>query len=137
MKNAYQTIREELKKRRENVKGFTAEFFKDFAEASTAADNAIITGTLEKYRYEKNGIIFYHLYDKVYNSDFYRNNSGAYCEFLSVYLDTCTTEYKFVFGIPGGQVTRRRHFANRDHAEKYAARIMEQNNYNSFEIVTA
>lgn len=34
--------------------------------------------------YYSNGVLLFHSWDAVYNSRFYRENSCAYCEFLSV-----------------------------------------------------
>lgn len=78
----FKEVKQELKKRRENVKYFNKAFFNAYIDALR----------LRKYNLENdiddsyyNGIVkLFHSYDPVYSSDFYIKNSACYCEFLSV-----------------------------------------------------
>ncbi len=78
----YKAIKTELKRRRENTRYFTRDFYKMFLACRAARYAAAEKGSPD--RYEKNGIILYHSYDPVYNSRFYQENSCCYCEFLSI-----------------------------------------------------
>lgn len=82
----YEEVKTELKRRRENVKHFTREFFETYKECNQAAETARAKNETEKHAYQKKGENFkrYHFWDKIYNSDFYNLNSCAYCEFLSI-----------------------------------------------------
>lgn len=86
MKNKlYNEIKNELKKRRENVKYFNRDFFNKWIEAVQENEKNIKAGKNDSY---KNGCItLYHCYDEIYKSNFYNKNSGCYCEFLAVALD--------------------------------------------------
>ena len=78
----YQAIKTELKRRRENTRYFTRDFYKTFIACRAAAYRAAEKGSPD--RYEKDNVILYHSFDPVYNSRFYQDNGGCYCEFLSI-----------------------------------------------------
>ena len=85
-KDIYQTIKQELKTRCRSTRYFNREFLNTFVAAKKARKRIIENGLDDSYI--KDGyIILYHSYDPVYNSKFYNDNSGAYCEFLAVFLD--------------------------------------------------
>ena len=85
----YQEVKQELSKTCTNLKYFTRAFYADFVKAYQAATAATIAGTSP--RYEKGGIVLNHCYDAIYNSRFYQDNSGTYCEFLSVFYGSMPT----------------------------------------------
>ena len=58
----FETAKKELKQQRESVAGFTKQFFQDYLE------------------YRKTGNT-----EKIFASDFYQKNGGAYCVFLEIY----------------------------------------------------
>ena len=78
----FNEVKQELKKRRENVKYFNKAFFNTYIDAIR----------LRKYNlehdvnddYVMDGIRLVHCFDPVYNTDFYNKNSACYCEFLSI-----------------------------------------------------
>ena len=81
-KDLYQIIKEELKKRRENVKYFNRAFFNKYVQAIKDYETLKKSGIDDSY---KDGIITkYHHYDNIYIDNFYVKNSGCYCEFLAV-----------------------------------------------------
>lgn len=78
----YQQIKAELSARRENIRYFNKQFLLDYLEAEkqykvnrkNGIDNTYQVGNI---RYTRE-------YDKIYASDFYRKNGGAYCVFLEI-----------------------------------------------------
>ena len=81
-KKYYKKIKEELKKRRNNVKYFNYDFFIKWVDAIQEREKTIKAGIDASY--VKGYITLYHYYDNIYNSDFYNKNSCAYCEFLEI-----------------------------------------------------
>jgi len=82
----YEIIKAELKKRRENIRYFTKEFYTTFKECYIAGLKARYMDTYKKYLYknENENFFRYTYYNPVYESDFYKKNSCAYCEFLTL-----------------------------------------------------
>ena len=71
----YKAIKEELKKRHKNIKGFTkAAFDIIVADRQTAADLAENGGDVQAF-YRQSATS---------KTDFYINNGGAYCELISI-----------------------------------------------------
>ena len=71
----YKAIKEELKKRRNNIKGFTKAVFDIIiADRQTAADLAENGGDVQAF-YRQSATS---------KTDFYINNGGAYCELISI-----------------------------------------------------
>lgn len=117
----YKVIKQELKARRNNINYFTPEFYNDFVTAYRTATNAVIDGIETHYR--KDGIILNRCYDSVYNSRFYQDNSGTYCEFLSVFYGNLKA---FVFSFyRNGEKIRTCEYYHEDAetAKKYADAI--------------
>lgn len=81
----YQQIKAELSAERESIKYFNKQFLTDYIEAKRAfianrkndIDNT----------YELDNVTYTHEFDKIYASDFYRKNGGAYCVFLEIMND--------------------------------------------------
>lgn len=78
----YKAIKTELQRRRNDTRYFTRDFYKLFLACQATRTAAAKNGSPD--RYEKGNVILYHSFDPVYNSRFYQNNGGCYCEFLSV-----------------------------------------------------
>ena len=71
----YKAIKEELKKRRNNIKGFTKAVFDIIiSDRQTAADLAENGGDVQAF-YRQSATS---------KTDFYINNGGAYCELVSI-----------------------------------------------------
>lgn len=71
----YKAIKEELKKRRNNIKGFTKAVFDIIiADRQTAADLAENGGDVQAFYRQS----------ETSKTDFYINNGGAYCELISI-----------------------------------------------------
>ena len=78
----YQQIKAELSAKRENTRYFNKQFLLDYLEAEkqyrvnrkNGIDNTYQVGNI---RYTRE-------YDKIYTSNFYRKNGGAYCVFLEI-----------------------------------------------------
>lgn len=78
----YQQIKAELSAKRENTRYFNKQFLLDYLEAEkqyranrkNGIDNTYQVGNI---RYTRE-------YDKIYTSEFYRKNGGAYCVFLEI-----------------------------------------------------
>lgn len=78
----YQQIKAELSARRENTRYFNKQFLLDYMEAEKQFKANRKNGIDNTYQ---DGNIWYtHEYDKIYTSDFYRKNGGAYCVFLEI-----------------------------------------------------
>lgn len=81
----YQQIKAELSAKRESTRYFNKQFFLDFMAAKRAfianQENGIDN------TYQSGYITLTHEYDKIYASDFYRKNGGAYCVFLEIMND--------------------------------------------------
>ena len=71
----YKAIKEELKKRRNNIKGFTKAVFDIIiADRQAAADLAENGGDVQAFYRQS----------ETSKTDFYINNGGAYCELISI-----------------------------------------------------
>ena len=68
-----------------SLKYFNRDFLGKYIAAEKAAKEHFKNGTVQ--RYEKDGVIYMHEYDRVYETDFYKYNSCAYCEFLEVWQE--------------------------------------------------
>lgn len=78
----YQQIKAELSAKRENIRYFNKQFLLDYLEAEKqyrANQKNKIDNT-----YQVGNIRYTREYDKIYTSDFYRKNGGAYCVFLEI-----------------------------------------------------
>ena len=80
-KTEYERIREELSKVRHDLSYFTEDFYKIFMQAKARREECIRTGTDDSYY--RDGILLFHSYDPIYESEIYKKNSCTYCEFLS------------------------------------------------------
>lgn len=78
----YEQIKAELSRRRNRITHFTRKFYQEFCAAQRAAKHTAENGI--DLHYWKDGVYLNHAYDPVYESNFYRKNGGAYCEFLSI-----------------------------------------------------
>ena len=72
----------ELKKVCSNTKYFNKSFFNDYITALEKRIYNIENGIDDSFF--DDGILLFNCFEKVYNSRFYRDNSCAYCEFLSI-----------------------------------------------------
>lgn len=81
----YQQIKAELSAKRENTKYFNKQFLTDYIEAKRAFIANRKNGIDNTYQLEN--VTYTHEFDKVYSSEFYRKNGGAYCAFLEIMTD--------------------------------------------------
>lgn len=87
-KDLYMDCKQALQARRENTKYFNRAFFNTFVKCCKDRANNIKNNIDDSYF--KDYVLLFRSYDAVYNSAFYNKNSGAYCEFLSVFNDLVT-----------------------------------------------
>ncbi len=78
----YQQIKTELSARRENTRYFNKQFLLDYLEAEKQYRVNRKNGIDNTY--ELDNVTYTREYDKIYTSDFYRKNGGAYCVFLEI-----------------------------------------------------
>lgn len=78
----YTKVKNELKRVCSSTKYFTKEFFKLYMNALDIGRKLDKSGQDDAYI--KDGIIYRHRFDKIYNTDFYNKNGCAYCEFLAI-----------------------------------------------------
>ena len=86
-RDVYLEIKEELKRRRENVKYFSRAWFEMFLKCRRKNAENRENGIDDSYYTDSGLVRLVHSYDPVYASDFYMKNSGCYCEFLSLACD--------------------------------------------------
>ena len=79
----YQRIKAELLRRRENPRYFTRAFLNTFESSTRRFEILRESGIDDSYFFGH--VRLHHSMDPVYNSEFYRLNGCAYCEFLSIY----------------------------------------------------
>lgn len=79
----YQRIKAELLRRCENPRYFTRAFLNAFESASRRFQFLRESGIDDSYY--SGHVRLFHSMDPVYNSEFYRLNGSAYCEFLEIY----------------------------------------------------
>lgn len=78
----YQQIKAELSAKRENTRYFNKQFLLDYLEAEKQYRVNRKNGIDNTY--QVGNISYTREYDKIYTSDFYRKNGGAYCVFLEI-----------------------------------------------------
>ncbi len=78
----YQQIKAELSARRENTRYFNKQFLLDYLEAEIQYRVNRKNGIDNTYEFDN--VTYTREYDKIYTSDFYRKNGGAYCVFLEI-----------------------------------------------------
>lgn len=76
----FQICKEELKKRRSNIKYFNIEFFTNYVMYERLK---ILSEKDEKFIEKREA----YLKEKIFTTNFYIRNSGCYCEFLSIAYD--------------------------------------------------
>lgn len=82
---SYTSIKADLKRLGLVSERFTRGFYNDYVSARTEIIRNAINGVDRSYC--KDGVYLTHEMDKIYNSDFYKNEGYMYCEFLSAFLD--------------------------------------------------
>lgn len=78
----YNRIKNQLKTVCSSTKYFTRDFLKLYTKALEIGRKYDKDGTDDGYI--KDGIFLRHRFDDIYNSDFYKLNGCAYCEFLAI-----------------------------------------------------
>lgn len=78
----YQQIKAELSAKRENTRYFNKQFLLDYLEAENSIRVNRKNGIDNTY--ELDNVTYTREYDKIYTSEFYRKNGGAYCVFLEI-----------------------------------------------------
>lgn len=85
MYNSFDKVKEELSKRRSDIKYFTKDFYNTYCNACTQTAIDYVNGVKGKG------------YEDVFETDFYNKNSGAYCEFWTVMFDLFNKDYLVTF----------------------------------------
>ena len=84
----YEKVKCILASRVESTRYFSRSFFDTFEKATKAVWKASEDGVNDWYSLPENpNVLLRHSFDPVYESKFYKENSCAYCEFLSIYAD--------------------------------------------------
>lgn len=78
----FQQIKSELSSRRNSVRYFTRAWYEMYLKARERFESYQKSGV--NMWYQAGNVLLNHAFDPVYESDFYRKNSGAYCEFLEI-----------------------------------------------------
>lgn len=81
-KKVYEEMKQELKRYCGDTRYFNMAFFEKYLSAQKKTLLNMKNGIDDHY--EKNGIIFWHSYDEIYDSVFYQKNSSTYCAFLEI-----------------------------------------------------
>lgn len=83
----YNEIKTELSRRCSSIRYFSRAWMELYERAVQKYEHFQKSGINQWYR-DSNGILLNHAFDPVYESDFYRKNSPAYCEFLTIRYET-------------------------------------------------
>lgn len=84
-KEDYKKIKDALSKRIKNLKWFSLDFCKTYVACRDAVKNLTEDEYADSLYEMEPGVTVSHAWDPVYATDFYKKNSGAYCEFLSIF----------------------------------------------------